>query len=195
MIKNKKIKANAYILIGGNSKRFGSPKWRKEINGKTILDHIWNCCEKFQSRYVIGKDKLVNFDYRYLSDNLKIQSPIIGLNTALNHSKTKWNLILSCDMPLINSDILERIFKKAENKYDAIIPYVNNKHQYVCALYNKSCMAALESCIISGSYSFQNFVNKIKVSAIVFNDKTPFFNMNTKDDYAEIKNKIKKLTV
>ena len=34
-----KINANAYVLIGGSSKRFGSPKWAAKLNGVRLIDH------------------------------------------------------------------------------------------------------------------------------------------------------------
>jgi molybdopterin-guanine dinucleotide biosynthesis protein A len=35
-----KIPATATILIGGESKRFGSPKWQTVIKDKSILNHM-----------------------------------------------------------------------------------------------------------------------------------------------------------
>ncbi|GIS72925.1 MAG: hypothetical protein CM1200mP10_25020 [Candidatus Neomarinimicrobiota bacterium] len=32
------IHASAYILIGGQSQRFGSQKWKVQIDGKPVLD-------------------------------------------------------------------------------------------------------------------------------------------------------------
>ena len=52
------ISASAFILIGGNSKRFGTTKWQAMINGKTVLERMWKSCDKFQERYLIGKDVL-----------------------------------------------------------------------------------------------------------------------------------------
>ncbi len=187
MKKNKKIEATAFILIGGQSKRFGSIKWKEKINGVMILDHIWNCCKNFQSRHLIGKNNFTNHDYNYILDQLIIQSPISGVYTALNHSKTEWNMILSCDLPLLNSNILEKIWKKADKDFDAIIPYVNNKHQYTCALYNKKCLPIIKSNIDSGFYSIHNAVKQVKSSDIIFENEIAFLNMNTRKDYEKIK--------
>ena len=191
MKKNKRIEATAFILIGGQSKRYGSIKWKEKINGVMILDHIWNCCKNFQYRYLIGKNNFTIPNYDLILDELIIQSPISGLYTALNHSKTEWNMILSCDLPLLNSNILEKIWKKSEKKFDAIIPYVNNKPQYTWALYNKKCLPTIKSNIDSGFYSIHNIVKQIKTSDIIFKNETAFFNMNTRKDYKKIKTVIK----
>ena len=39
-MKNNKFPASAFILTGGKSKRFGSPKWRAVINGEFNLERI-----------------------------------------------------------------------------------------------------------------------------------------------------------
>ena len=52
-----KINANAYILIGGSSKRFGSPKWAVKLNGVRLIDHTWEICKVFNKRYIIGKSR------------------------------------------------------------------------------------------------------------------------------------------
>ena len=44
-----KINANAYVLIGGSSKRFGSPKWEAKLNGVRLIDHTWEICKIFES--------------------------------------------------------------------------------------------------------------------------------------------------
>ena len=95
------ITAKAFILIGGENKRFGSPKWKAVIDGKTVLDRIWDSCTEFENRFVVGKEKPSDLNKSFIQDELKLNAPINGLYTALKNSKTDWNLLLSCDLPLI----------------------------------------------------------------------------------------------
>ena len=88
------INASAFILIGGKSKRFGSPKWKAHFNGKPILDNIWNACDSFQNRFVIGKEKPNGIMKPFVQDELEINAPINGLYTALRHSTSDWILLL-----------------------------------------------------------------------------------------------------
>ena len=68
MNKPTKIPATAYILIGGESKRFGSLKWQTTINGQTILDRIWDACNGIGNRYVLGKKKPDSIFYPFIKD-------------------------------------------------------------------------------------------------------------------------------
>ena len=107
-----KIPATAFILIGGKSKRFGSLKWQTTLNGKTILERIWDACDGIGNRYVIGKKKPDSISYPFIKDELEINAPINGLYTALKYSKTDWILLLSCDLPLIDSKVFNKFLKR-----------------------------------------------------------------------------------
>tara|TARA_B100001250_G_C19747676_1_gene766114 strand:+ start:468 stop:1058 length:591 start_codon:yes stop_codon:yes gene_type:complete len=177
-----KIPATAYILIGGESKRFGSLKWQTIINGQTILDRIWDACDGIGNRYVIGKKKPDSISYPFIKDKLEINAPINGLYTALKHSKTEWILLLSCDLPLIDSKVFNRLWDSKLEDCDTIIPISNDKIQVVCAFYQKRIYSKLESEIQNCNYSLFKLVEKLNPWYINFGNNKSFLNMNTKKD-------------
>ena len=182
MNKPKKIPATAYILIGGESKRFGSLKWQTTINGQTILDRIWDACDGIGNRYVLGKKKPDSVSHPFIKDELEINAPINGLYTALKYSKTEWILLLSCDLPLIDSKIFNKLWDSKSENCDIIIPITNDKIQVVCAFYHKRIITKLESEIENGNYSLFKLVKKLNSYYINFGNNESFLNMNTKKD-------------
>ena len=68
-----KINANAYVLIGGSSKRFGSPKWEAKLNGVRLIDHTWEICKIFESCTIVGKSKNNEIRYPFLKDKIDQQ--------------------------------------------------------------------------------------------------------------------------
>ena len=181
------IQASAFILIGGKSERFGSPKWQAVIDGKSILDRTWDVCSDFEHRFVIGKNKLENFKKPFIHDELKIQAPINGLYTALKHTKTDWVLLLSCDLPLVDANVFQTLWDARTENADVLIPQVNDKLQVVCALYRKNILPMLESTLQNYIYSVYSFVEKLNSIKIEFDGDKRFWNMNTQDDLAEIR--------
>ena len=182
MNKPTKIPATAYILIGGESKRFGSLKWQTTIGGQTILDQIWDACDCIENRYVIGKKKPDSISYPFIKDVLEINAPINGLYTALKYSKTEWMLLLSCDLPLIDSKVLKKLWESRYNNCDAVIPIANEKIQVTCGFYHKRVSYTLESEIEKKNYSLFKLVEKLNPCYIDFGNNQSFFNMNTKKD-------------
>ena len=186
MNKPTKIPATAYILIGGESKRFGSLKWQTTINGQTILDRIWDACDGIGNRYVIGKKKLDSISYPFIKDELEINAPINGLYAALKYSKTDWILLLSCDLPLIDSRVFNKLWDSKSENCDIVIPVSNDKIQVTCGFYQKRIFTKLESEIQNGNYSLFKLVEKLNPYYINFGNNQSFLNMNTKKDYGEI---------
>ena len=130
---SRNIPISAFILIGGKSERFGSEKWRANINGKSVLDRIWDGCMYFEERIVIGKEKPKDFKKPFICDQLEIQAPINGLYTAIKHAEDDWIQLVSCDLPLIDTDVFQILWNTKTQESDAVIPLTNNRHQVTCA--------------------------------------------------------------
>jgi len=182
MDKTTKIPATAYILIGGESKRFGSLKWQTTFDGRTILDRTWDACEGIGNRNVIGKKKPDSISYPFIKDELEINAPINGFYTALKYSKTEWILLLSCDLPLIDSKVLKKLWDSRNNNCDAVIPIANDKIQVTGGFYHKRVLSTLESEIEKKNYSILKLLKKLNPCYINFGNKMSFLNMNTKKD-------------
>jgi molybdopterin-guanine dinucleotide biosynthesis protein A len=182
MNKPTKIPATAYILIGGESKRFGSLKWQTTINGQTILDRIWDACDGIGNRCVIGKKKPDSISYPFIKDQLEINAPINGLYTALKYSKTEWILLLSCDLPLIDSRLLENLWESKNENCNAVIPIANDKMQVTCGFYHNRVLSTLEPEIEKKNYSIFKLLKKLNSYYINFGNNESFLNMNTKKD-------------
>ncbi len=180
------IPASAYILIGGKSIRFGSPKWQAEIQKKSVLDILWNVCNLFENRYVVGKEKPIHLNKPFIQDELLINAPINGLYTALNHSKTDWIFLVSCDLPLMTSHIIKLLWESKIDNRDVIIPIANKRTQTMCGLYHKRILPILENEIQNEYYSIYKLLEKSNQKKINFGENIHFTNMNTQEDLQTI---------
>jgi len=185
---SRKIPISAFILIGGKSERFGSEKWRSNINGKSVLDRIWDACMHFEERIVIGKEKPKDFKKPFIYDQLEIQAPINGLYTAIQHTEHDWIQLVSCDLPLIEADVFQILWNTKTQESDAVIPLTNNQHQVTCALYHRRILNYLKSAIDKNDFSLLSLIKNLKITKINFNSDKRFWNMNTKKNLVEISN-------
>ena len=175
------ISATAGILIGGQSSRFGSPKWKVKMNGITILDRLWEACNHFEKRIVIGKEQPGNLRKQFLKDELEGQAPIIGLYTLLKHSTHDWNLLLSCDLPVMTAGLLEKIWENRDSEKDIIVPESDAHLQVTCAFYHRRLADTVEDFISNGQLSLYQFVETIECNKVSM-PKKQFFNMNAPED-------------
>ena len=180
------IPAKAFILIGGKSNRFGSPKWKALIDGITVLDRIWCASTEFQYRFVVGKEKYPGLNKLFIQDKLKLNAPINGLYTALKSTKTEWNLLLSCDLPLVKSDIFLKLWESKNKNCNAVIPIANGKNQVTCGFYHKRILPIVEHEIQKENYSLIKLLEKLNPTFVEFGNDKRFWNMNTKKDYGKL---------
>jgi len=158
------------------------------INGKSVLDRIWDACMHFEERIVIGKEKPKDFKKPLIYDQLEIQAPINGLYTAIQHTEHDWIQLVSCDLPLIEADVFQILWNTKTQESDAVIPLTNNQHQVTCALYHKRILNYLESAIDKNDFSLLSLIKNLKITKINFNSDKRFWNMNTKKNLVEISN-------
>ena len=169
------------ILVGGKSTRFGTEKAAIEILGKPLILHqietlyklnqdiflVAHSAEQiFNYRREIEFPKEINFivDDREIFKHPKIFKPMLGIYSgfkALLKLNFKKIFLLSCDMPLIKSEIIELMIKESES-YDCCIPRWNNGFlEPFFAVYpvEKGFYMAKE-ILTTENYGLYNFIDK-----------------------------------
>jgi len=184
---------NAYILTGGQSRRFNTDKSLVQINGKTLTQIIHaRLSPIFNNTYIVGKEN--NFlNYNFIKDVKPVQCPLNGIVTALEHSKNDWIFVIACDMPLINDNIINYLCNNIEVVKHAVVPSVNNQLQPLCAFYHKSILKYFNSAINKGDFSLMKLLNQLDISkiAIPINDIDQFLNANYPEDLKNVKELLK----
>jgi len=144
-INNKLKKLAITILIGGKSTRFGSDKGLFEFRGKPLISYQLETItqndydiflvahSKQQAQSYIDKidiRQIMGFiiDDNSLFSDPKLPSPMKGLYSAYKELKEleyEKSFAISCDLPLINLDVIEFMIKQSGG-YDCCIPKWNN---------------------------------------------------------------------
>ena len=187
MNRSTKISTSAFILIGGQSKRFGYPKWKSKIGEKTLLDHIYNMCSLFDNIFIIGKEKPEGFNKPFIKDEFDFQAPINVIFTALKKTNSDWNFVISIDLPLMNSSIIKEIWELGNKSKNAIIPRVDGYLQPICSFYHKRILSQIFNQIESNELSLNGLISSVETNYIdMDNYKKEFLNMNTQKEYNKI---------
>lgn len=186
---------NAYIMTGGQSRRFGEPKCLVKLNGKPLTEIVnRNLISIFNSVNIIGKENHFP-DYDFVEDAHPIQCPMNGIATALEHSKTEWIFIVACDMPLINSYIINYLYDKMNSNKQAVIPFIVDRLQPLCAFYHKSVLKKFNTAIDKSNYSLMKLLKQIELVkvSILSEDEEQFLNINYSEDLKKAEEMLRKL--
>ncbi len=123
--------------------------------------------QQFCSEILISvNDRRLNFlGYPTIRDQIQDIGPMGGLQACLKYSTNNLNLVLACDMPLINGLLMKTMIWVAE-QYDTVVPMLNHRPEPLYALYKKNILEAVEQSIGQKVYSLQKLLSKLNVCYI-----------------------------
>jgi molybdopterin-guanine dinucleotide biosynthesis protein A len=187
---------NCYILAGGKSSRMGIDKGLIILNKKTIVEHVIHVLKPLFKNLIIVSNNpdYSKFGLEVITDLVKDSGPAGGIYTALNHTNTRHNFIVSCDMPFITSQAVEFVIHDSKD-HEITVPVYKQKYEPLFAVYSKSCAEGWKKQMDKGVFKLQLIMNNFKTRELnvdgntLFNDDL-FININTKEDLETAKRQL-----
>ncbi len=172
---------HAYILTGGHSRRFGSPKCIAKIGERTMLEIVaGNLIGVFPNVYQVGKQAYGELPF--IKDISDRQNPLTGIVTALRHCPDEWAFIMACDMPGVDAAVLNRLVEKLDDESQIVLPEVDGYLQYTCGFHHKSLSTLLEEKLAANDPALHRIVKTVNYKSVQFSDKEKFLNVNRVGD-------------
>ena len=179
------------ILAGGKSSRMGTDKGFVMYKNKSFVQHIIEAIKPLVNEIIIVSN---NPDYDVLklkrvNDLIENAGPLAGVYTGLHYSETENNLVVSCDVPLINSETLKLLIDQVDDKKEVIQLESNGKSMPLIAMYKKQCKSVFYSLLLDGERRLRVAVNHLKVKTIKLDKEQEVFakNINTPSELTEVK--------
>ena len=186
-----KDKITAFILAGGKSQRMGTDKGLLLLNGKPFVSHI---CEAVKP--IVGENIVIvssNADYDFLGytrieDIVPEKGPVGGIHTALQHTETKLNFILSVDAPLVSTDLLLWIFENRDDSYGMTQVQLEDKAYPLIAIYDQSLETVFEENLKKNQLRLRQIINEVTHQTLLIPEKwsDQVKNINTPEEYQKI---------
>ena len=180
------------ILAGGKSSRMGTDKGFLKLNKKHFVQYSIEALQPLVSNIIIVSDNSDYdvFGYKRVNDVIKHTGPVSGIYSGLEASKTEYNLVLSCDIPLINSKLLQTLINGIDNTTEVIQIESHGKTMPLIALYKKQCKNAFYKLLQSGERRLRIVVNNCHVKNISLDLEDDIYtkNINTKEELKQIEN-------
>ena len=188
--------SNAYILAGGKSSRMGTDKGLLLIEGKAMVQYVIEQMQSVFDKVIIvsNNPEYEKFGLKVIPDLIKDIGPAGGIYTALKHSDSQLNFIVSCDMPLITKEAIEFIFKTRKESQIVLLKNQGNLEP-LFGLYAKDCETVWLQLIHQKIIKLQEMVLHFNLQTITIENNTifnqPIFkNINTKADFNNLLNLI-----
>ncbi|MDI6799634.1 MAG: molybdenum cofactor guanylyltransferase [Actinomycetota bacterium] len=180
------------ILTGGKSKRMGSDKCALKLSDKSILAELIDLAGPISSEIILAGgqfEKLAAYEVKTVQDEAAGLGPLSGILAGLKGSNSEHNLVVSCDMPFVNRDLIKEMIGRAAGN-DVVVCESPNGLEPLCALYSKACIPHIEAALAKGERKVISFFGEVRVEVIaqgevakIDPDFLTFFNINTPLDF------------
>lgn len=164
------------LLVGGASRRFGSPKALARLGGETLAERGWRVLgEVCGERLAVGKaaDGLA-LPFPVLDDGSEVRAPLAGLVAGLRAATTEIALVLPVDCPLVDAGALRAL---AHACRDAAVPPTGP----LPGAYRRTVLPVLERRLAAGELRLSDALAELDV-AVVDLDPVLLANVNEPSD-------------
>jgi molybdopterin-guanine dinucleotide biosynthesis protein A len=168
------------LLVGGASRRFGSPKALAQLDGETLAERAHRTlAEAFGPPLVLGKSADgLDLPFAVEDDGYDVRAPIAGVAAALRRAATDLVVVLPTDLPAVTPKLLHRL---ADAAADAAVPQTGP----LPGAYRRSALPVLERRIAAGDLALRDALAELDVR-VVEADPAELMNVNTPEDLVRL---------
>ncbi|MEG4323240.1 MULTISPECIES: molybdenum cofactor guanylyltransferase [unclassified Microcoleus] len=189
------------VLAGGQSSRMGTDKALLEIEGKSLLQRACEVAAALTPQvYVLTAwpdryRSTITQKSQFLVEYNPGTGPLVALTQGLTEIATDWILLLACDLPLLDAQIIQNWaiqLTAVPPSTLAVVPYQNSRWEPLCGFYRQQSLSSLQSFIDKGERSFQLWLNQIQAIPLPLGEREALMlsNCNTLEEFEQLKGKI-----
>lgn len=173
------------ILAGGKSSRMGQDKALVPYQGVPMLQRVYQVAAACSSEVYVLTPWIERYQHilpancRSLQESQPGEGAMVGLKQGLTEITADWILLLACDLPLLNVEILQNWMNQLDQVTPSIMAVVPKRSVYwepLCAFYRPQVRDNLAAFLqaghtpqerrIKGDRSFQHWLNSIPVQPL-----------------------------
>jgi len=173
------------LLAGGRASRLGGRKAAIPLAGRPLLAHALSALRPATgSVWVVAKRDTVlpplGAGVPLWVEPDEPRHPLTGIVHALGIAGGRPVLVCAADMPLVTTEIFERLVAAARPGALAVVPRAGGRLQPVCALFLPGALAALEGFPVDARTT--DVVAALGIEEVDFGDSEGFLSVNTVED-------------
>nr|WP_322806504.1 molybdenum cofactor guanylyltransferase [Thermanaerothrix sp.] len=185
---------SVFIQAGGKSLRMGFNKALAPFLGKPLIQRVIHRVHSLASEIVVvANDPLpyLELGYPIVADRISGVGALGGLYTALSYARYPYVIVIACDMPFVNSALLEEAWKRLiQGNWDAVLPQSAEGLEPFHAVYRRdTCLPAVERALNRGERRMISWLPEVRWQAIPWEEikavdpqGLAFLNVNTPEE-------------
>jgi molybdenum cofactor guanylyltransferase len=173
---------NGLILSGGFSTRMGEDKRLIDYHGKTQEQYLFDLLSIYCSEVYVSINQNQTTDLSHIFDlDLSVKSPLVGIISAFDkHPETVW-LVIACDMPFINQEVIEYLInhRNPEKFATAFLNPEENFPEPLLTIYEPKILEKLQGAVNQGKKSPMKILQSLDVELLEVINNQMLINVNT----------------
>jgi molybdopterin-guanine dinucleotide biosynthesis protein A len=183
--------------------RLGRVKALERINTQSLLEHTIDCLSTVSRElFVITSQEqsslitAARLKVKVIVDIYPGKGALGGIYTGLESVDSFYSLVVGCDMPFLNRDLLCYLIDIAPN-FDVVVPRIDGLLEPLHAVYSRGCLAPIKELIDKDELGILQLFNLVKTRYVGKDELAKFdpmglsfFNVNTLDDLRKAKDLI-----
>jgi molybdopterin-guanine dinucleotide biosynthesis protein A len=168
------------LLVGGASRRFGSPKALARFNGKTFAEQAWGVLgEACDERLAFGKahDELP-LPFAVHDDGTAVRAPLAGIVAGLRAARNDVCVFLPVDVPFATAELVRKL---GEACRVAAVPSSGP----LPGAYSRSALPVLERRLSEGELALRDALAELDAVTVEL-DPSLLANINAPEELAAL---------
>ncbi len=198
------MSVSGIVLAGGRGLRLGREKALERLHNKTLIEWTMEGLTPVcQTILVVVRQEQFSAIAKAVSKGVVIADlypsggALGGIYTGLVNSNSFYNIVVGCDMPFVNSNLLNYMLGLAPG-FDAVVPETNGMLEPLHAIYSKDCLSPIKKLLGQNKLGISQVFKLIKVRYVCGDEIAKldkgylsFFNINTEDDLIRARELVK----
>jgi molybdopterin-guanine dinucleotide biosynthesis protein A len=182
------------VLAGGKSSRIGIDKAQLRIldNPALIYTVVWKLKTVCDDVIVVTRGlKYLDLDVKWARDIYANAGPLAGIHAGLFLAKNSYALVVACDMPFLNTQLLKYMVSLPQ-KYDILIPKLKSRVEPLHAIYSRRCLTPIEKRLQEHRFQTIDLIKDVNARYLregIIRKLDPnlqsFYNVNTSENIRE----------
>ena len=189
------MEVSGIVLAGGMSRRLGRNKALEPLDGEPLIKRVLGRLGRVTNDTVIVVDVKERARELPLPDSARVavdaypgKGSLGGIFTGLSAATTDWGIVVACDMPFLNHELLGYMLSLREGA-DAVVPVLQDRPEPTHSIYAKTCLPHMQSRLEADDLKIARFFDQVRVRFVseeevdrLDPEHLSFFNINTQQD-------------
>ena len=188
------MEVTSIVLAGGKNLRLGRIKALEPIGGKSLIECVIERVKLVSKRIlIVTSQQQLEFpiagEAEVLVDLYPGKGPLGGIYTGLLASWSSHNVVVACDMPFLNIQLLRYMIELSRD-FEIVIPRLaEGMVEPLHAIYSKDCLNNMKMLLEHNCLKISNLLDRVRVRYMEMAEcqkfdpqLLTFFNINCQSD-------------